>query len=341
MQKIIFLGTDLHGEPSELAAKLVNDLSKEIKNSKKLSIQHRKILRFQEKTIIIPKILRNEYLRKLIQGILLPVYLIFLRLRYNKLFSFWTVGGKYGKYHRRILRLLKLLGYETIFTVISGYDRDYSALKFCDKIICQSEKMKKHLSENISNKDIMVIYPWTDLKIFKPLKKKNTLLIPSIPYKTKDFKERGIDKIIKILKNEEIKSKIIFRSNESHAFFKSLNLKNSFFINKFLNDKELSKIMGISKIIPLIYPSNAPDMPLSAIEGMACGCAIICTKDMGLADIIKKEKCGIIVNSEKDLIKAIKKILKSPKYYYKNARKTSEKYFDKNNNIEKYMQLIK
>ena len=173
--------------------------------------------------------------------------------------------------------------------------------------------------------------------MFKPWKKRNILLIPSIPYKASEFKERGIDKLINILKKAKIKSTIIFRSKESYDYFKKLNLENARLINEILADKKLAEIMSSAGIIPLIYLKNAPDMPLSAVEGLASGCALICTENMGISDMVKTGKCGIIVKSDKDIINAIGKISKNSS---KNARKMAEKYFDKEQNIRRYLELM-
>lgn len=325
MEKIIFLGTDLHNKPSELASKLIRDLEKGT-NWKIISIQNRKDYSNEKNITIIPKIFNNDKLRKIFQGAILPFYLIFNRARYKKIITFWNTNN----YHYFLFKFMKILKYNISFVIISGYDKNYKSLKFCDKIICQSERMKKYMDKLFPKKNIETIYPWTSLDIFKPRKKENIILIPSVPYKIKDFEERGIYKIIKILKQENFKSIIIFRSQESYNYFKKLNLKNTILINRILDDKELEKIMSNIKVIPLIYEKNAPDMPLSAIEGLASGCAIICKSNVGLADMIKKEKCGIVIKNDGEIIPAIKKIFQNLDYN-NNARKTAERYFDKEN----------
>jgi len=330
-EKTIILGTDLHNKPSELASKLVRDLVKGT-DWKILSIQNRKDYSKEKNTTIIPKIFSSDKLRRIFQGSILPFYLLFNRRRYKKIIMFWNSEGKY---HYFLFKFMKILKYNINFVVISGYDKNYKNLKFCDKIICQSERMKKYLRKDFPKKDIEAIYSWTNLEVFIPRKKENIILIPSVPYKIKDFEGRGIHKIIKILKQENFKSVIIFRSQEAYNYFKNLNLKNIILINKILNDNELGKIMSNIKVIPLIYEKNTPDMPLSAIEGLASGCAIICKDNMGLADIIKKEKCGIVIKSDNEIIPAIKKIFQNINYN-KNARKTAEKYFDKKNRKKYY-----
>lgn len=334
MQKVIFLGTDLHEKPSELASKLVRDLTKNLKKHVILSIQNQKIFSSQKRICIIPRVSKNEYARKIIQAILLPLYLLVLRAKYRKIFTFWTINGKY---HYFLFKFLKSIKYQIIFTVISGYDKDYCALRFCDKILCQSERMRDYLRKLFPKKDIRILRPWADLRVFRPGEKKDVVLIPSTPYKVKYFDERGIYEITEILKEGGIKSIVLVRSNEAYQYFRKS--KKIEIINKILDDKELANLMSFVKILPLIYSKNAPDVPLSAIEGLASGCAIICTKNLGLSDTIKEGGGGIVVNSNTEISKAIERIFKNAGYN-KNARITAEKYFDKEKNIRRYFKLI-
>ena len=72
MQKIIFLGTDLHGPPTELAAKTVRDITSNLENNFTiLSIQNRKDNASAENVKILPRFFRNKTLRKILQGIFL------------------------------------------------------------------------------------------------------------------------------------------------------------------------------------------------------------------------------------------------------------------------------
>ncbi|MDP3881855.1 MAG: glycosyltransferase [Nanoarchaeota archaeon] len=340
MQKAILLGTDLHGDQSELAAKLVNDLRKEFDlrkiNYKTLSIQNRKESRKEKNTLIVPRFTKLSPLRKIIQAFLLPINLLFLRTKYKNIITFWTADQKYHSY---LFAFLKKIGYVINFTVISGYDKKYSALAYCDSIICQSEKMYNHLIKKFPSKNLRIIYPWANMSIFNPSKKEYDILIPSVPYKVRDFKERGMEKIIELLKTGKFKSKVIFRSQESYDYFKNSGVRNTELINKILGEKELAKIMAKAKVIPLLYSKGCPDMPLSAIEGMACGCAIITTSETGLSEIIQKNKCGAIHKEGSNLLIDLKKVL-SIKEFSLNAVKFSRNNFDKKKNVKEYVKLI-
>jgi glycosyltransferase involved in cell wall biosynthesis len=332
MDKDLFLGTDLHGSKTELCSKLVNDLLEEFHTSKALSIQNIKGYVSEKRKIILPRIFKNNLLRKSSQGILIFVYVFLLRFSYNRIFTFWSVG----RFHYILFKFMKFLRYKIIFTVITDYEKDYSSLKFCDVIICQSDKMGRFIQKKFPDRNVKIIYPWTNLDLFVPKKKSVKLIVPSIPYKTEGFQNRGIDKIISLIKKEKLKSTIIFRSKESYEYVKALNLKNCKLIYKVLNDADLSKEISPCEIMPLIYVKNIPDMPLSAIEGLAAGCKIICTSRMGLSDIIKKEKCGIIISEKDELMFAIKI---TNKISSENCRNVAKKYFDKKINIKKYKEI--
>jgi len=336
MSKIIFLGTDLHGSPTELASKTVIQLKSLIKDYKIVSIEHRKSLRSQKNTWILSRLVKNSRIRRIFQGLILPLYLAFARIcGYNKILFFWVANSKY---HRFLFKFLKLIGFNLVFTIISGEDTNIPVLKACDLIVCQSPRMQMHVQRVISKSKVRLIRPAVDTHLFKPSSKKSGIIIPSVPYSLGDFKDRGIDKILSFLEKTSLPATMIFRSKEAYDYVKSQKIKNLKLINKDLSDKELSEIMAKSKIMPLVY-TKSPDMPLSAIEGMASGCAIICTEHMGLVDIIKDEKAGIVLKSEKGLFKALSKISNNPRYN-KNARKAAEKYFDIKN-LNKYLELIR
>lgn len=336
MSKIIFLGTDLHGPQTELAAKSVAKLKKLAKGSMLVSIEHRKKNIRQKDTAIIPKIFPNSRIRKILQAVILPVYLMRLRTKgYGRIFSFWVANKRY---HRYLFKFLKLLGYQIVFTIISGKETNMSVLKECDLVICQSTEMKEKV-DKFGVKKTQLIYPGVDLAIFRPGRKKSGIVIPSVPYSIKDFDSRGINDVLGIIKENSLPASVIFRSEEAYRFVKGLGIPGVRLINKNLGEKEIAKIMGLAKVIPLYY-KDSPDMPLSAIEGLASGCAVICSGNMGLSEIIAREKCGAVVKNRKELENAIKKHLTEDSGQ-KNARKAAEKYFDIDIQLKKYQDLFR
>ncbi|MDO8467787.1 MAG: glycosyltransferase [Nanoarchaeota archaeon] len=336
MNKVLFFGTDLHNSPTELASKTVRKLSKNLPDSKVLSIQNVKPIDDSEVSVV-PRVTSIRFFRLIIQSILLPFYFIYFRLKgYDKILMFWTVNNFY---HDFILNYLKLLKFKIYFTIISGYDKNYSSLKHCDIIICQSEKMKEFMEVKFEASKIKLIYPGVDLDLFKPSKNKNVdFVILSVPYNPKDFNLRGIDKILAFLKqNKKFSAVIVSRSEKSSEEILKLKLKNVKVISRPLSEKELSKVASQGKIMPLLY-SDRPDMPLSAVEAMASGCAIICEDLMGLSDFVEENNCGV-VTSEINL-EIVNKLINN-KTFGNNSRKAALKNFDEKKMIKSYLSLLK
>ena len=338
MNKIIFFGSDLHNEPSELASKIVRSLKPSFKDSMVLSIENRKIREERKDTIIVPKLSKNRIIRIAFQSLILPFYFAFLRIKgYNKIASFWTV---HSSYHYFLFKYLKILRFKIYFSVISGYDKDYSALRYCDVIICQSNRMLKFIKNSFPKSEIILIHPGVNLNVFKPGKKDNLIVIPSVPYLVSLFHERGIDKILYYLKeNKNVKYKIITRSEEAARFISSqLGGKNV--IGKTLTNGEMSRIMSRAKVVPLLY-KDSPDMPLSAIEGLASGAAIVCSDNMGLADYVKDNECGLVYSNDSNELKKrdIEKILKTARFN-KKARELAVRLFDEKDMTERYKSAL-
>jgi len=332
MSKVVILGTDLHGNPTELASKTVLRVKKLFPKHKILSIEHRKPIQKTKDTLIIPKLIDNSRIRRTFQALILPFYLLALRfLGYNNLLTFWVANSKY---HQFLFKFLNLIRFKTYFTIIASKP-NFSSIKYCQVLISQSKEMFNEAKKHHEN--VKLIYPSISLDIFKPTKKEDLIVIPSVPYSVSDFSDRGIDFLLQFLDKHHAKAIMILRSQESYEFIKSKKIKNLTLINKDLSDKELSSILSKAKIMPLIY-KESPDMPLSAMEGLASGCAIICKNNLSISNIIKEYKSGISIKQDNEFESAIKKILSNPSYN-KNARKTAEEYFSQDN-IKNYSNLI-
>ncbi len=338
MPKIIFLGTDLHGKPTELAAKMVFSLRKSFPNSHLLSLEHRKPIIYQENCTII-RGFSNKTAKRLYQGIKLFIELKKLRKEgYDTILSFWTA---WGNYHEKLFSWMKKKGFRIVFTVINNINDEqrinYKVMSLADIIVVQSHRAYEKIRKVLPTSRITLIYPGINLDIFKPYKKKYDIIIPSVPYKLDDFKSRGIPVVLKILRDYNLSAAVIFRSKESYDYVKNLNMNKVELFNRALDDKELARIMGRCKVMPLYY-SDSPESPLSAIEGLACGCNIICSKNVGIGEILDNKNSGAVVLDEKMLQKKMIEFIEKGRPI--QSIKLAEKYFNRINMLLKYKQLI-
>ena len=167
-----------------------------------------------------------------------------------------------------------------------------------------------------------------------------------MPYKKEFLKDRGVYEMLNQYKKVQDKLKLIllFRGGQTYKIIKdycNINNINAKLINKNLTQKEMISLFEKSKIIIGLYTKgNIPKMPQSIIEGISCGCAAITTENTDLAELIKKEKAGIIIKHASEFSSAIKKIL-AKNTYNKNAFKLRDKYFNSNNNLKDYLKIYK
>jgi glycosyltransferase involved in cell wall biosynthesis len=343
MAGIIFLGTDLQRPHNELASKNVQILSGEL--SKKnidfriLSIQNEKKLIKQRNTFILPRFIKNNKLRKIFQAFLLPVYLTILRIKYDKIHTFWVADSPY---HSFLFSYLKFLRYKIISTIIASYNKRYNAFRKSDIIITQSPKLRKEILKKINRKALLV-YPLNEINANSP-KKQNLMVFAAMPFRKEFLQDRGVFSLLneyKKLKNK-IRLIMLFRGGETFDIVKDYAQKANIKVelqNKILSKKELISLLSKTKIIVGFFKrGNIPDMPQSIIEGIGCGCVPITTPNTSIAELIKKEKAGIILKNDSDFVAAIKNIL-SGKHYQKNTFRLRDKYFNLRKNLNLYMKV--
>ncbi|MFH1641766.1 MAG: glycosyltransferase [Nanoarchaeota archaeon] len=222
-------------------------------------------------------------------------------------------------------------------------------LKKVKKIIVESDIQKKELvSLGIKEEKLALIYPSVDVEKFKYEKTKGKfkILNATCPSKLKDFEKRGI---------------FLLLNCDKHLKDTTLNLawrQGQHFIDKTIKNKKFDSIVIKHRIIKdmnqeyaknhcTIIPYTKFDeylklMPLSAIESLAAGKPILVSSQTGMAEIVRKEKCGVIFNPDiRSLLAAIKDLKKNYMIYQKNCQKTVNKYFLKRVFIKKYTKIYK
>ncbi len=222
-------------------------------------------------------------------------------------------------------------------------------LKKVKMIIVQSELQKSELLKaGIKEQQIIVLYPPVELMDFsyqEPSTKKFTILNASCPGKVKYLNERGIYLLLEAdYFLQDTKIKFLWRGGEYTLFRKKTRdkrFRNIEIENKIHTDMNFQYAQVHCTIIPYLQlDENLKTMPTSAIESLAAGKPVLVSSKTGIADIIRKEKCGVVFEpTQKDLLRAIEEIKENYSRYQQNCRKTAEKYFSQERFIKKHREI--
>ena len=227
---------------------------------------------------------------------------------------------------------------------------DKSVEKFVKKIasklpaiITQSNKVKNQLIDlGIASNKIYVVFPFIDLNKFKNTDPQNLnkfkILFASAPQDKGNFEGKGVPLLLESFKefvkyNDAILY-IVWRGVCIDKLYDKINeLKLEDYIEVIDDIVFMPEMYAKSHItvIPYLHLKGSPEIPLSAVESMACGRPVVTTNIAEIAEIVKKYKCGCVSEPIKsDFLEALEECKRNYQMYQKNCRKTAEELFSLN-----------
>ena len=213
------------------------------------------------------------------------------------------------------------------------------------KIIVQSEKTKNQLIDmGVDPEKIILIYPLIDLSKFRysdppPLDEFRILFAssPNLEVPGEDnFKDKGLPLLFQAFKefarNNNTKLYIVWRGKYNEQLSKKisgLNLeKDVKVINGVVNMPEMYAKVHITAI-PFLNLWRSPEIPLSAVESLACGRPVVATDVLEIAELVQRCKCGCVAGPRKDdFLMALNKCRINYFTYQKNCREIDKESFD-------------
>jgi len=246
-----------------------------------------------------------------------------------------------------------------ILTSVEGVDLSRLKLNIdllrtkINRIVVQSEGDKDLLIKNgVIEEKINVIYPGVDLSKYvvkkNPLFKKDgmKILFASSPLKEDHFKSRGVDFILKnknVFCDANAELTLLWRDRFIKDILKKiwkingdcikLKVKDIHYMNKFYQKYHAT-------IIPYSGSVGNKPCPNSLIESLASGIPVLVSEDVGVSDLIEREKCGVIFKLTKEsLRRSIEKLRNNYSIYQSNTRRVAYKYFDEKVFLLKYRRL--
>lgn len=190
-------------------------------------------------------------------------------------------------------------GSDTTLEIENGKGKYISEIcKKADGVVAVSSKLKNQLLQQDNNLNIQVIHNGFDCDYAKPLEKTPHSIISVGNLK----KQKNFDITIKafnlvLKKYPDATLTIIGDGSEKENLInlvKDLNIINSVNFAGRLDNKNVLRQMASSDVF--VLPSTKEGFGIVYLEAMASGCFTIGTKGEGIADIIKSEENGILIN---------------------------------------------
>lgn len=231
----------------------------------------------------------------------------------------------HGAYFKDFYEKLKLSQREKFSKIISK----------CTFVIALSDEWKNILMRLFKTNNVIVLYNGVDVKSYK----KGIIIDPKVNYKNfialgRLGERKGTYDIIKaanLIRDRDFKIYLVGDGDYDKVckIINQLNLSNKIFVYKRVEWDD--KIKLLSNCSTLLLPSYYEGLPMSIIEGMACGKFIISTRVGGIGDLVDKEN-GILIEAGNiaQLSEAISYVLvnNDKLEYFKtnNIRKISERF---------------
>lgn len=234
----------------------------------------------------------------------------------------------------------------SLVSTIEAYsDKLLKSYEYVDKFICPSRFYRdKFIEFGIPEDKVIYLPNFIDLEKYNPNYKAEDYFI----YIGRLSEEKGIKTLIESMCNVKNSRLYIVGTGPMEAEFKQyandLNLNNIKFLG-FKTGKELQDIVQNSKFV--VVPSEwYENCPMTVIESMAYGKAVIGSNIGGIPELIDDGRSGLIFNTfdKDDLSDKINYLLENESEAVTmgvNARHTAEKLYDKNTHFERLKEIYK
>lgn len=261
----------------------------------------------------------------------------------------------------------KILGIKLVGTHHTFYDHylkhvrlDYSAPRklswtytnlyynACDLVLSPTESLKNELVSHGLRKPCKILINPIDTETFHPvsseekeiLKKKFSISGPSVVYMGRLSYEKSIDQVIhafaKVCQEfQGITLMIVGDGPEKSALMelcKTLDISSSVVFTGVLRGSKLAEALSANEIF--VTASASENMPLSTLEGQACGLPLLAVSEKGMREIVEEGVNGFLspANDILSMSVNILKIFKDPELLQKMSsasRKSAEKYSER------------
>jgi glycosyltransferase involved in cell wall biosynthesis len=211
-------------------------------------------------------------------------------------------------------------------------------------IVAQSLRVKERLlGMGVPPGKVHLVYPWVDMERFVSTPPPDTqefrFLFASAPNMESEaedvFTGKGLPLLLEAFREftryEKASLHILWRGYYNRA----LTTK----IRELGLEERVEVINGVvetpplfarchATVVPFIDLRRSPEVPLSAVESLACGRPVVATGVMEMAHILREHRCGCVVKpSVKGLLAGLLECRRNYAAYQGKCRSTAEKLF--------------
>jgi glycosyltransferase involved in cell wall biosynthesis len=258
-------------------------------------------------------------------------------------------GSATGRLYLRVIQKRPCILTSTSALITTRLEQCASALTSIDVIVVESERDKIALEAiGIDSQKISLVYPGIQIRNIQPPPHDApfTILFASSPIAkdSRSFQHRGVSLIIQLAERApDCHFIFLWRDTHTKILSKHLSetgLKNVEVVNKIVpNIEELLKNTHATILSPETSNDSKP-CPISLLESLACSRPVLTSNQVGIADLIEQEHCGVIfppnINAAES---ALRKLQNNYEDYMINARPTALKYFSIETFLDAYESL--
>ena len=211
-------------------------------------------------------------------------------------------------------------------------------------IIAQSKRVKEQLIRvGADQEKVHLMYPLVDFERFKSSDPPNTnifkILFASAPNLEKkgenNFEDKGVPLLLEafkeFIKEEDAILCILWRGKYNKELYQKINeldLKHHVkVIDKVVDMPEMYAKTHIT-VIPFLNLWRSPEIPMSALESLACGRPVVTTGIVEIAESVTTYKCGCVSKPVKEgFLSAFKKCKINYRTYQQNCLRAAQELF--------------
>jgi glycosyltransferase involved in cell wall biosynthesis len=207
--------------------------------------------------------------------------------------------------------------------------------KKLDFIVVETKIDRKNLLNlGIKENKVKLIYPSYEITENKN-KFSGKFIFASSPLDKSHFKAKGVDLIFDAAKEVNYNFLMFWRT-KNHP---KINLKNVHFLPQVPGPEDIFTKGDVTLYLNRGNKGSKP-CPNSIVESICFGRPVIISKACKIADVVKSEKVGIVIEPTSEaLVIAMKKMEKNYSTYQKNCYKTAQKHFSNEKFLNSYKEI--